>query len=50
MEESYSSGEQALLAEQEILQAFGNYRTTNPTWPEALGGKTEFFNRNILEL
>jgi protein-arginine kinase activator protein McsA len=50
MEESYSSGEQALLAEQELLQAFGNYRTTNPTWPEALGGKTEFFNRNILEL
>jgi hypothetical protein len=50
MEESYSSGEQALLAEQEILQAFVDYRTLNPTWPEALGGKTEFFNRNILEL
>jgi hypothetical protein len=50
MEESYSRGEQAFLAEQEILHAFESSRTTNPTWPEALGGKTEFFNRNILEL
>jgi hypothetical protein len=50
MEEAYQNGKQALLAEQEILQAFKSSRTTNPTWPEALGGKTEFFNRNILEL
>jgi Zn finger protein HypA/HybF involved in hydrogenase expression len=50
MEEVYQNGKQALLAEQEILQAFESARTTNPTWPETLGGKTEFFNRNILEL
>ena len=50
MEQSYENGQDAYLAEQEILQAFKPYRCNNDTWPEAKGGKTEFFNRNILEL
>ena len=50
MEETYENGQDAYLAEQEILQAFKPYRCNNDTWPEAKGGKTEFFNRNILEL
>jgi len=50
MEQSYENGQDAYLAEQEILQAFAKSRCNNDAWPEAKGGKTEFFNRNILEL
>ena len=44
----YEIGEHAYLAEQEVLKAFKDYRVTNPSWPEELGGKTEFFFENVL--
>jgi len=49
-EQSYNLGQDAYLAEQEILQTFGYARCNNPSWPEALGGKTEFFKEDILKL
>jgi len=45
----YSKGMDAYLAEQEILEAFGYARCENPSWPEDIGGKTEFFKWNILQ-
>jgi Zn finger protein HypA/HybF involved in hydrogenase expression len=50
MEEYYPDGQKAYLAEQEILQAFNGYRQINNSWPESKGGKTEFFNKDILNL
>jgi len=50
MEQSYKKGIDALKAEQEILKAFKYVRCTNDSWPEALGGKTEFFKEDILKL
>ena len=49
-ETEYSKGLDALDAEQEILEAFSHGRTINPSWPENKGGKTEFFDRDILNL
>jgi hypothetical protein len=46
----YENGEEAYLAEQEILQAFGCLRCVNDEWPEKEGGKTEFFKEDILKL
>ena len=44
----YEDGYKALEAESEILEAFSYARTINESWPEELGGKTEFFDRDIL--
>ena len=50
MEQTYDTGHEAYLAEQEILEAFKHYRCTNESWPEEKGGRTEFFTRDVLEL
>jgi len=44
----FDNGLDAYLAEQEILEAFGYARCENPSWPEELGGRTEFFKEDIL--
>jgi Zn finger protein HypA/HybF involved in hydrogenase expression len=44
----YENGYEALEAESEILEAFSYARTINESWPEELGGRTEFFNGDIL--
>jgi hypothetical protein len=44
----YENGYEALEAESEILEAFSYARTINESWPEELGGRTEFFNCDIL--
>jgi len=49
-ETNFINGQDAYLAEQEILEAFSIDRCTNESWPEDKGGKTEFFNRDILNL
>jgi len=49
-ETNYSKGLDAYLAEQEILEAFNCARCVNESWPENKGGKTEFFNKDILNL
>jgi len=49
MEQSYNLGQDAYLAEQEILKAFGYARCTNDSWPQEKGGRTEFFKWDILQ-
>ena len=49
-EDYYDVGQDALIAEQEILEAFNYARCVNKSWPEDKGGKTEFFNEDILNL
>jgi hypothetical protein len=46
----FENGYDALEAESEILEEFSYARTLNESWPEELGGKTEFFDRDILNL
>jgi len=47
---NYPLGRDAYHAEQEILEAFEYSRCKNPSWPEELGGSTEFFKEDILQL
>jgi len=49
-EQTYENGQDAYLAEQEILEAFNYIRCENPSWPETKGGRTEFFKEDILKL
>jgi len=49
-EQSFNFGQEALEYEQEILEQFAYTRCTNDKWPERLGGRTEFFNCDILGL
>jgi hypothetical protein len=44
----YENGYEALEAEKTILEEFKYARTINESWPEELGGRTEFFNGDIL--
>jgi len=49
LEQTYfENGHEALEAESEILEAFSYARTINKSWPEEVGGKTEFFSCDIL--
>jgi len=49
-EQSFISGQEALEYEQEILEQFAYARCINSSWPEKLGGRTEFFKYDILGL
>jgi len=49
-EQSFLNGQEALEYEQEILEQFAYARCTNDKWPIKLGGRTEFFNCDILGL
>jgi len=49
-QKAFDEGINAYLAEQEILETFSYARYQNPSWPEEKGGRTEFFNYDILQL
>ena len=46
----YDNGQDAYIAEQEILKQFAYSRCINESWPKELGGQTEFFKEDILNL
>jgi len=45
---TYSDGSLAYRDEQDILNTYTSDRIINLDWPEKWGGKTEFFNKDIL--
>jgi Zn finger protein HypA/HybF involved in hydrogenase expression len=45
----FKNGYEALEAEKTILEEFKYARTINESWPEELGGRTEFFRYDILQ-
>ena len=49
-EQSFLNGQEALEYEQEILEQFAYARCTNDKWPIKLGGRTEFFKYNVLNI
>jgi len=48
-EQSFKNGKEALIKEQKLLEEFKEFRTTNESWPKELGGRTEFFTKDILK-
>jgi len=47
-QKTFDKGIDAYSAEQEILEQFAYARCINNSWPEEKGGRTEFFNEDIL--
>jgi len=48
--EYFTKGSDARDKERQILEEFSNHRVINTYWPENKGGKTEFFDRDVLNL
>jgi len=49
-QKTFEKGKDAYIEEQEILEQFAYVRCINNSWPQEKGGRTEFFNRDILNL